>query len=484
MDIIQGNEKETPISCLIIKDFSDNYIRYDFINSSIAIEIRNFLERLPITFFFLNYDLEIASTGTKLKDDDNLFTMELKDYDLIQMTPVLYNTRTAKEHIEKMKYVIQEYPLLSNDIENLSEYISTDYDKLVEKTKEAYANKRVNNSYSNFNYLLEDSELLREALEGAEEEEKPEKSEKPEKEKEKPEKAETSQTNEKPNEKKPETKPTDEGNKEEISDQSGSAKIKELQKNILEIDYKAFSLRNLTKGILYESNIIRKFKCLKSIFYSSYNSLLESAELSSSDLIYLEVETVENKHLYITAHERGFFVNRSTQDCFDPRLDGNLQSFTLPGLLSIVSSSFKENFTKTITQEVNGDWKLFLPSPSDKFDWIVDQPDENSYGLRFKSFSFDKVENLILNKEWNEEYQGIIDLKQMDGIQIETKEKLLVPFYNQFKEVAMEGAKLIVHKKLKSFNFSDATTSGYYMYGNIFFTVLEDPADFKVRSIT
>ena len=69
-----------------------------------------------------------------------------------------------------------------------------------------------------------------------------------------------------------------------------------------------------------------------------------------------------------------------------------------------------------------------------------------------------------------------MDLNFQDSLQNLNREKILNDFYKMFKETAVEGAKMIREKKIAPFNFFDSprANSGYYMYGSIFFTVLED----------
>lgn len=64
------------------------------------------------------------------------------------------------------------------------------------------------------------------------------------------------------------------------------------------------------------------------------------------DLIYLYAVTLEDKRLHITACNRGFYINQSTDEEFNPKpASPNHLSHSLIELLSQVSPSFKRNFT-------------------------------------------------------------------------------------------------------------------------------------------
>ena len=213
---------------------------------------------------------------------------------------------------------------------------------------------------------------------------------------------------------------------------------------------------------------------------SAFNSKIDLNEAPKGDLFYIEAVTLENNHYYITCNEKGFYINNSKQLTYDPNQSGTIVSYTLPGLIAQLSAAFKENFSKTLSQHTYGDDFLFLPSPLDKFDWLVSVENPFYYNYRYKLKIQDRVDSLLLNKEWNEEYQGILDIKSLEGMNIESREKLLVPFYNTFKEVALEGAKLIANKAIKPFSLSESPNSGYYIYGNIFITLLEDGSDYTI----
>lgn len=63
------------------------------------------------------------------------------------------------------------------------------------------------------------------------------------------------------------------------------------------------------------------------------------------DLIYLYAVTMEEKRLHITACTRGFYINQSTDEEFNPKpANPNHLSHSLIELLSQVSPSFKRNF--------------------------------------------------------------------------------------------------------------------------------------------
>ena len=63
------------------------------------------------------------------------------------------------------------------------------------------------------------------------------------------------------------------------------------------------------------------------------------------DLMYLHIITCEDKRYHVTASTKGFFVNQSTDDTFNPKAENSKQVYhSLVDLLVILSPSFKKNF--------------------------------------------------------------------------------------------------------------------------------------------
>jgi len=478
------NEMEMPVKCVVIKDFSENFIRYDLAHSSMVNDLISFISKLPMECFFQNYKLEIEKTGKRIFPEDNLFELDIKDFDIIKMIPTLYDYSSSRTHFETVKYMLNEHPFFTGvSLLHNQEIIFRDYDKLVEVSKKNFANPKNFGSFVPFfNYLIDENNFG--GLGGMEEDEEENVQETTEK------------NNGGTNEKNIKEIPSNNDNKKENTEKAienlinmnnkpekvnTKINLEEIKQKILDLDYKKFNLNNLPNSYIYESsNKPIKYRCLNAIFLSSFNGKLETSEAPKGDLLYIEVITLENNHYCITNSEKGFFVNNSKNNVYDPSpLQSGYHSYTLPGILSLLSILFKENFSKTLSQNITGDDLFFLPSPLDKNDWIVPVENPFSYNYRYKSMPENKNE-VSMNREWNEEYQGILDIKNLEGINLETRERLLVPFYQSFKEVAIQGAKLIANKKIKPFSMSDSPAAGYYIYGNIFITILENSPDFTV----
>ena len=86
--------------------------------------------------------------------------------------------------------------------------------------------------------------------------------------------------------------------------------------------------------------------CIKVLTTSGWNPPPGHRKLHG-DLIYLYAVTLEDKRLHITACTRGFYINQSTDEEFNPKpASPNHLSHSLIELLSQVSPAFKRNFTQ------------------------------------------------------------------------------------------------------------------------------------------
>jgi protein TIF31 len=210
----------------------------------------------------------------------------------------------------------------------------------------------------------------------------------------------------------------------------------------MDIDFKHYSLTNLQSSNLFEDQgKPQRYKCLNSIYYSHFNQDMERMNTEQGYLCFIVVNTLENVEYNITGTVRGFFVNSTVGLKFSPMPATPLQqSYTLVGLLSLISSQFKENFTKLMTQVLTVDPLFFLPTPNNRFDWLKPKEDSHFYNYihKFGDNLTELHEGKKPTREWNEELQAVFDLKIPNSIENLQKEKLLSSLYNNFKESAVE----------------------------------------------
>lgn len=451
------SQTQSIITTVLIKAPSDIYIRYD-INNNWVKGIREFLLNVPITCFLTNYELIVEKTNRRLEDNISIFDIGLADFDIISIQPCLYTKNQLIAHIERLKYILNEnFPCFNKNGPISPNLISKDKNDLIKQAKEYF--EKLNDIKKTI--VKEESSTT----------------------------METSQIE----------KNKEEDKKEERAKEIDSKVIQESMKNLIEsyqkiqdTDFLTFHFNSYPQSALYENTTQshqKKYQCLYSIVQSLSNQIIS---ISNPDEIYIEVSTLENKTLYITCNEHGFYINNSHMSDNVLFIDNtphkvSCSSFTLVGLLSQASPQFGERFNKLVSQVIESEPLLFVPSPEMTYNWLskIDSNSEDSNDMRyeyiFEKYNKDDYDNnkklSRLNKEWNEEFLAFIDINfNNDPIQNITKEKLLNEYYTLFKRTAIEGVKLIREKKLSPFTFfeSPKTNEFYYMYSNIIFTVLED----------
>lgn len=394
--------------------------------------------------FVTNYDLVIEKNGRKLEDYESIYEIGLEEYDVIQMSPTLYTDTSTDFHLQRLNYILYEHPAFLNKAAGKHIYnkgedtiISKDLEKLRDSAKNYFGNLNdARQRMMGFNEPKEETQPT-----------EPKTEQKPTQEtntsKKVPDATSNTNTGKVPTPQKENAQTTsaekeEQNSKEKIEENLKS--LQEMKQKVSEMDFEHFSLKNYPNCAISEDQPkLQRFKCVNSIYRSIYNQKASN----NGEILFLEVNTLEGKTVHITCIERGFFINSSTPEQFDPRPSNSYPSFsyTLVGLLSQVSPLFKDNFIKLISQSLNAEMVLFESGNGDKFDWIASTESPLFYSYKFKPFNseMENMKHMRLNKEWNEEFQTILDINfQNDPLQNLTKEKLLIEFYRMFKETAIE----------------------------------------------
>ncbi|CAO3631081.1 unnamed protein product [Cunninghamella blakesleeana] len=218
-------------------------------------------------------------------------------------------------------------------------------------------------------------------------------------------------------------------------------------------------------------------QCLKSLSLSGWNPVPHPRQLAG-DLLYLNVVTLENETLCITASKRGFFVNQSNQNDFNPfpksgHHHKKTSAHSLIHLLQLISPKFASNFLKVqdfITQHhmlevlpVN----TYFPSQP----WVVN-PVKPTFDLARPSESYlqfgpDAVESL---RDWNDELQSHRELPKSNLQERVLRERLITKVQSEFTEAAVSGAIAVVNGSVVPLNPLEPEESHMYVYNNIFFS--------------
>ena len=134
------------------------------------------------------------------------------------------------------------------------------------------------------------------------------------------------------------------------------------------------------------------------------------------DLMYLLVVTLEDKVCNITASPRGFYLNRSTTDNFDPlpASPNNFLSHSLIELLNQISPAFRKNFVQLQKRRMSRHPFERVATPYQTYSWVSPNMQHNLDAIRAEEAFSSKLgyEEHIpgQTRDWNEELQSTREL--------------------------------------------------------------------------
>ncbi|KAG0166155.1 Intracellular distribution of mitochondria [Apophysomyces sp. BC1034] len=218
-------------------------------------------------------------------------------------------------------------------------------------------------------------------------------------------------------------------------------------------------------------------QCLKSLVLSGWNPVPHAQRLRG-DLLYVAVTTLENETIHITASTKGFFVNNSSNNKYDPSpktapVHKKTANHSLISLLQNVSPLFATNFTKLQDFITRHHMLEVLPvnTHSPSHPWAVQPPQHVYDPLRpaepFLNFGTDAVESL---RDWNDELQSHRELPKANLQERVLRERLITKIQSEFTEAAVHGAMAVVHGSVVPLNPLEPEDSHMYVYNNIFFS--------------
>lgn len=241
----------------------------------------------------------------------------------------------------------------------------------------------------------------------------------------------------------------------------------------------AFSNINLDERAKLSKLVPAGFKrvapeCIKSLALSGWNPVPHRQKLKG-DLLYLAVTTLEAEIIHITASTKGFFVNSSSNNKFDPlpSTTKRASAHSLITLLQKISPLFNTKFLELqdfITRHhmlevlpVN----TFYPSHP----WAVETPEVLSDPSRpcetYLNSGSDAVESL---RDWNDELQSHRELPKSMLQERVLRERLITKVQAEFTEAAVRGAMAVVNGSVIPLNPLETEESQMFVYNNIFFS--------------
>jgi len=217
-------------------------------------------------------------------------------------------------------------------------------------------------------------------------------------------------------------------------------------------------------------------ECIKSINYAQYNPPPGNRRLRG-DILYLKIVTLEKEVLFITAGSDGFFVNKSTDEVFNPAVaEPQSMDSTLVGLLLARSPLFRKRYDLLLRVAGKAHSVSNLPVPFPLSSWTLVSAEHKSDPYRAELFLCDNFgcEVRAPQRDWNEEYQSLNSIPRKTVEDRIVRDRSIFRFYVDFVYAAQKGARAIIEGSIPPLNPMDSQRSFVYVFNQIFFSLAVD----------
>lgn len=200
------------------------------------------------------------------------------------------------------------------------------------------------------------------------------------------------------------------------------------------------------------------------------------------DLMYLYVVTAEDKRYHISACPRGFYVNQSTDDVFNPKPDTPSHlSHSLVDLLSHLSPTFKRVFPLMQKKRTQKHPFERIATPYQLYTWCAPQLDHSLDAIRAEDTFSAKLgyEEHIpgQSRDWNEEIQTTRELPRRNLPERLLRERAIFKVHSDFVTAATRGAMAVIDGNVMAINPGEDTKNQMFIWNNIFFSLGFDIRD-------
>jgi protein TIF31 len=224
-----------------------------------------------------------------------------------------------------------------------------------------------------------------------------------------------------------------------------------------------------------------KLVCLKVLTTSGWNPPPGARRLHG-DLLYIFVVTLEDKRFHITASSRGFFINQSTEQDFNPKASSpNYLCHSLIDLLSQISPMFKRNFTQLQRKRTGRHPFERVATPYQVFSWLSPVLEHTIDAIRAEDAFSSKLgyEEHIpgQTRDWNEELQTTRELPRKTLPERLLRERAIFKVHSDFVSAATRGATAVIDGNVMAINPGEDPKMQMFIWNNIFFSLGFDVRD-------
>ncbi|CAH8454168.1 unnamed protein product [Heterobilharzia americana] len=213
-------------------------------------------------------------------------------------------------------------------------------------------------------------------------------------------------------------------------------------------------------------------KCVRQLNYSNWNPPPPARRLLG-DLVYLFFHTLEDKRYHITACPRGFYVNMSTDDQFNPHpVQHAYVAHSLIDLLRQLSPGFKRNLETLLKARAAKHPFERVPTPYQVHSWLAPLVEHSPDSVRKEE------ENLPgQTRDWNEELQVTRELPQTRLTERLLRDRAIFKSNSDFVAAATRAAVSVVNGDIMAINPGETRKQQMFIWNNMFFSLGFDVKD-------
>lgn len=194
------------------------------------------------------------------------------------------------------------------------------------------------------------------------------------------------------------------------------------------------------------------------------------------DLMYLYVVTMEDKRFHISACSKGFFINQSTDEVFNPKPDNPSHlSHSLIDLLSQISPAFRRAFQVIQKRRTLRHAFERVATPYQVYQWASPHLEHTVDAIRAEDAFSSKLgyEEHIpgQTRDWNEELQTTRELPRKTLPERLLRERAIFKVHGDFVTAATRGAMAVIDGNVLAINPGEDPKMQMFIWNNIFFSL-------------
>jgi protein TIF31 len=227
-------------------------------------------------------------------------------------------------------------------------------------------------------------------------------------------------------------------------------------------------------------------QCLRHLSVSAWNPPPHHLRIQGH-FLYLHIITLEGEHLYITASNKGFYINKSSASRFDPAprtSPDDYPSCSLFDVLCGVSPLFLANFSKLFKDPISQrDYFAVVPISNclPSHPWLARKHDHTADVLRsqcaYLLTGATSIDTLDGTRDWNDEIQSTRELPRSTLPERLMRDRVLNRVYAEFTLAAARAVPRVAAGEVQAMNPMDKSEAQMFIVNNLFISKGVDGVD-------